>query len=264
MDSFIGNGIYKNGYGIVARMVMRDKNLSPEAKCIYAYICSFAGSGDSAFPGMELMQVELKMSENRLYKYRRELIDRGYISIEKQRKGSKWGNNVYRINNNPSEHLQNKGIQKKSKNEHLQNEGIQNEGIENEGLQNEGTNNNSLNNNSLNNNSDNKSSSREDEELKSIMRVSQKVSLHLTKEDADLLKEAYGYEKLVKAIVKTKNVKDIRNPYDLLAKILENMERTTVIENKGKENSLKFNNFEQRVYDYDDLERKLLGWDKED
>ncbi|MBP3930809.1 MAG: DnaD domain protein [Peptostreptococcaceae bacterium] len=33
--------------------------------------------------------------------------------------------------------------------------------------------------------------------------------------------------------------------------------------NKGQEiNPLKFNNFEAREYDYDDLEAKLLGWDK--
>lgn len=29
-------------------------------------------------------------------------------------------------------------------------------------------------------------------------------------------------------------------------------------------NPLKFNNFEAREYDYDDLEKKLLGWDKDD
>lgn len=29
-------------------------------------------------------------------------------------------------------------------------------------------------------------------------------------------------------------------------------------------NPMKFNNFEAREYDYDDLEKKLLGWDKED
>ena len=35
--------------------------------------------------------------------------------------------------------------------------------------------------------------------------------------------------------------------------------------NKGQEiNPMKFNNFEAREYDYDDLEAKLLGWDKED
>ena len=29
-------------------------------------------------------------------------------------------------------------------------------------------------------------------------------------------------------------------------------------------NPLKFNNFEAREYDYDSLEKKLLGWDKDD
>lgn len=32
---------------------------------------------------------------------------------------------------------------------------------------------------------------------------------------------------------------------------------------KNKVKDLKFNNFEQRNYDYDDLEKKLLGWDKD-
>ena len=36
--------IYENGYGLIAQKVMRDKDLSPVAKSIYAYICSFAGA----------------------------------------------------------------------------------------------------------------------------------------------------------------------------------------------------------------------------
>ncbi|GKX68471.1 DnaD domain protein [Inconstantimicrobium mannanitabidum] len=34
--------------------------------------------------------------------------------------------------------------------------------------------------------------------------------------------------------------------------------------NAQNNNNLKFNNFEQRTYDYDDLEKKLLGWDDND
>ena len=34
--------------------------------------------------------------------------------------------------------------------------------------------------------------------------------------------------------------------------------------NSNKNNNLGFNNFEARSYDYDSLEKKLLGWDKDD
>ena len=34
--------------------------------------------------------------------------------------------------------------------------------------------------------------------------------------------------------------------------------------NHQEVNPLKFNNFEAREYDYDSLEKKLLGWDKDD
>jgi len=33
---------------------------------------------------------------------------------------------------------------------------------------------------------------------------------------------------------------------------------------KGKVKTDTFTNYEQRVYDFDDLEKKLLGWDKEE
>lgn len=132
---FKENSIYTAGYGIVAKKVMRDKRLSPESKAIYGYICSFAGRGDSSFPGADLMMAELKMSEKRFYKHRKLLVDYGYIEIIKNRKGNRRDNNTYFISQYGSF------------------ECIQNESVQSESVQNEGCNNNSLNNNSLNNNS---------------------------------------------------------------------------------------------------------------
>ena len=34
--------------------------------------------------------------------------------------------------------------------------------------------------------------------------------------------------------------------------------------NNNKSKAIRFNNFKQREYDYDSLEKKLLGWDKDD
>lgn len=152
--NFSKDSIYREGYGIVAKAVMRNKELSAEAKAIYSYICSFAGSGTTAFPSAELMMHELNLGDNRFYKYRKELVDKGYITIIKQRNGSRREKNIYQIEVEPSkviEHRQNKGIE----DEHRYFEHRQNESLQNESVQNNGSNNNSININNLNNNSSN-------------------------------------------------------------------------------------------------------------
>jgi hypothetical protein len=94
--------IYENGYGLIAQKVMRDKDLSPIAKSIYAYICSFAGVGKdgerSAFPGVQLMMDELGIkTEDTYYKHRKQLLEKGYITIEKNRKEGKFDKNIYYV-----------------------------------------------------------------------------------------------------------------------------------------------------------------------
>jgi DnaD/phage-associated family protein len=152
--NFGKDSIYREGYGIVAKTVMRNKDLSAEAKAIYSYICSFAGSGTTAFPSAELMMHELNLGDNRFYKYRKELVDKGYITIIKQRNGSRREKNIYQIEIEPSkvlEHRQNKGIEDEHRHfEHRQNESLQNESVENDG-----SNNNSITINNLNSNSPN-------------------------------------------------------------------------------------------------------------
>lgn len=89
-------------YGRITQAVMRDRNLSAEAKAIYAYLCSFAGAGDTAFPAVDLMIEELGMSRSRYYKHRRALEDAGLLVIEKGRRtGSQYENNVYHIFTKP-------------------------------------------------------------------------------------------------------------------------------------------------------------------
>ena len=141
-------GIFSNGYGIIPKSIMRDTEISAEAKAIYAYLSSFAGSGNTAFPSVSLMCHELGMGENRFYKHRKQLVDKDYISIEKvQEQNGTWQNNVYTLINKP--YRQNEGGR--------QNAGMENEYMDIEGMENEGTNNNSsINNNLTNNNLTNK------------------------------------------------------------------------------------------------------------
>ena len=144
-DELKVEGVFSKGYGIIPKLVMKDKNLTVEAKAIYAYISSYAGNGDTAFPAVDLICSDLGMSENRFFKHRKLLVEFGYITISRKRKEVGWSNNVYTICHTV----------------HLQNEGIRNEGIGIEGIRNEGTNNNSLNNNKTNNNKTNNNNNKE-------------------------------------------------------------------------------------------------------
>lgn len=104
MDSVIQfeGTIYENGYGLLAQKVMRDKSLPKQSKLIYAYMCSFAGVGKNgertAFPSISLQCSELGMTEDTYFKWRKPLLDKGYIKITKKRQeGAKFDNNVYSI-----------------------------------------------------------------------------------------------------------------------------------------------------------------------
>ena len=80
--------------------IMRNKNLSPEAKAIYAYLCSFAGSGETCHPSVDTMLQELGMSRGRLSKYMGELIAYGVVERTRRVNGNLLSGNVYRITHN--------------------------------------------------------------------------------------------------------------------------------------------------------------------
>lgn len=94
--------IYEKGYGFIARQVMRDKNLKIQSKAIYAYISSFAANSNSgertAFPSVELQCAELGITDETYFKYRKPLVEKGYLQIEKRRGNSaKFDRNLYII-----------------------------------------------------------------------------------------------------------------------------------------------------------------------
>ncbi|MCM64906.1 hypothetical protein CKA04_15595 [Listeria monocytogenes] len=92
-------GIFEQGYGIIAKAVMRDTGLSIEAKSIYSYLASFAGAGNTAFPSVELILAELNISRDRFYKHRKQLVEKGYITVV-QKKGANGlqQKNIYQLN----------------------------------------------------------------------------------------------------------------------------------------------------------------------
>lgn len=89
------NSILAEGYGIIPKIVMRDEKLSIEAKAIYAYLAAFAGNRFEAYPSVELMCHDLTISKKRLLAHRKQLVERGYLDIKRQRTDNGFSNNIY-------------------------------------------------------------------------------------------------------------------------------------------------------------------------
>jgi len=91
-------GVMSQGYGVVPKAVMQDRQLSPLAKAIYAYMCSFSGPGSVAFPSLKKMAYDLGVSKTEtIIKHRRQLEERGYIKVEQQREKGRFSKNIYTL-----------------------------------------------------------------------------------------------------------------------------------------------------------------------
>lgn len=148
--------LFSKGYGFMPKLVAKDQELSIEAKAIYSYLASYSGAGLSSFPSTSLILHDLGISENRYLKHRKALVDKGYLTIKRERLDNGFSKNIYIINQNPSEVV------------HLNSVHLQNVGIGNVGIQNEGTISNSFKSNNINSNSNNKkilSSSNEQDDV---------------------------------------------------------------------------------------------------
>lgn len=160
-DTLKVTGVLSQGYGVIPKLIMKDTDLSIEAKAIYAYIASYAGNGSTAFPSIKLICTDLEITENRFHRHKKPLVEKGYIQISRERneKGT-FERNVYTINSvivkeqaqdvvHPTR--QNEGLDTKEPTR--QNPGMDKPSMDSPGMENRVTNNNSINNNSLNNNS---------------------------------------------------------------------------------------------------------------
>ncbi|HZG10552.1 MAG TPA: conserved phage C-terminal domain-containing protein [Kurthia gibsonii] len=139
-------GILAKGFGLIPRTLTRDKDLSIEAKAIYAYLAAFAGNNNEAFPSVELICAELDISRNRYFKHRKSLLEKGYIRIRRERLESGFSKNHYEL------------VQMIPETVCIQNVDIRNVDIRNVDIGivdigNEATNSNSLNKNNINSNS---------------------------------------------------------------------------------------------------------------
>ncbi|MFJ1815079.1 conserved phage C-terminal domain-containing protein [Staphylococcus saprophyticus] len=116
---------------------MKDTKVDIEAKALYSYLSSYAGSNETAFPSVSLICHELKISEKRFQKYRKQLEDNGYLFVDRERTDNGFSKNIYTINHNSvSSHFV----------------PVQNLPERNLPVENVGTKNNSIKNNSIKNN----------------------------------------------------------------------------------------------------------------
>ena len=130
-------GVMSEGYGIIPKKVMKDEDLTIDAKAIYAFMASFAGAGNTSFPSVKFITDKLGISRQRFNKHRKLLEDKGYITIKKERKSDgSWESNVYTLETLPR----------------LQNPTLDNLTLDNPTSGNVTTNNNTINNNTINNN----------------------------------------------------------------------------------------------------------------
>lgn len=100
-DKLRVEGIYAQGYGNISKMVMRDTRITPTAKAIYAYFCSYAGAGTQAFPCVELIISDLSITKGTYYTHLKLLKKYDYIHVEQIKEDNKFSHNVYTLVINP-------------------------------------------------------------------------------------------------------------------------------------------------------------------
>ena len=89
--------IYNSGFGILPKAVMIDRDLSLQAKGIFAYLVTYAGNSETAFPSQKTISYQLRISKDTVGKYIKELRENGYLEIEQKREGGRFSHNVYKL-----------------------------------------------------------------------------------------------------------------------------------------------------------------------
>ena len=96
-------GVKSKGFGIIPKLVMQDRRLTRDAKAIYAYFCSYAGTGDMAFSTVSKICQDLCFgSKDTFRKHFKLLMKYDYIRVEQMRdKNGKFKRNVYILVDKP-------------------------------------------------------------------------------------------------------------------------------------------------------------------
>ncbi len=94
------SSILENGYGIVPKAVIEDKNLSITSKVLYSLLCVFKGDGEVASPKRDTIMSYVGISaKNTYYKHREQLVDSGYIEVEECMVENRYASSNFKIKN---------------------------------------------------------------------------------------------------------------------------------------------------------------------
>ena len=86
------------GYGIVSQLPIKDREMSIQAKGVYAYLVSCAGNDKQTYPTKEKMCYDLGIKKvDTLSKYIKQIQAKGYIKIVKTKRDNLKYKNVYLI-----------------------------------------------------------------------------------------------------------------------------------------------------------------------
>lgn len=239
------NSILSEGYGIIPKRVMK-LPIKAESKAIYAYMCSYAGGGNTAFPGVKRMLKDLKISEDRFYKFRRELIETGLITVTKTRKDGKQGNNIYTLNHS---------IDFEKIIQYPEKQGTEKQHPEKQYPENKGSNNNS----SFNNNSTNNNNTKLLLTEEAVVKVKNLLGEEFNDNKAKQILKIAGND--IDVVIEKWNIVQSMDNVKDVAKLLYVAIRDDYKPSAGSNKVSGFGNYKQTEYDLDDIERKLLGLD---
>ena len=98
------DGIMAKGYGVVAKVPMRDTELKIKDKGLYAYLCALSGGGVRTWPSRSKILADLQIGKEAFYNSLERLIALGYLSKTSRRlhgDSGMWTRTVYTIELNP-------------------------------------------------------------------------------------------------------------------------------------------------------------------
>ena len=88
---------YSTGFGIVPKNLMRDNEVSLQAKAVFGYLACYANRDFECFPSRELMCKDLKCGKDTLSKYIKELKEHGYLEVTQAKDNGKFARNIYHL-----------------------------------------------------------------------------------------------------------------------------------------------------------------------
>lgn len=104
----------RDGFGLLPRLPMMGKTISNNSKALLAVLYSYAHASDKesndspyeAFPGQKRLMNITGMAKDTYYAALHELIDKGFVTIKRERVAqenghSTWGHNIYVLENRP-------------------------------------------------------------------------------------------------------------------------------------------------------------------